>query len=74
MTEEVKNDEVIEETTHDEVVNEEIVEETLDEAEMPKAKGSEKGKDLNQNLLRQQTRQLMLQNQNKLLHRKLKQV
>ena len=33
MTEEVKNDEVIEETTHDEVVNEEIVEETLDEAE-----------------------------------------
>ena len=39
MTEEVKNDEVIEETTHDEVVNEEIVEETLDEAEMPKAKG-----------------------------------
>ena len=34
MTEEVKNDEVIEETTHDEVVNEEIVEETLDEAEM----------------------------------------
>ena len=46
MTEEVKNDEVIEETTHDEVVNEEIVEETLDEAEMPKAKGSaDKGKE-----------------------------
>ena len=45
MTEEVKNDEVIEETTHDEVVNEEIVEETLDEAEMPKAKGMAKGKE-----------------------------
>ena len=45
MTEEVKNDEVIEETTHDEVVNEEIVEETLDEAEMPKAKGADKGKE-----------------------------
>ena len=59
MTEEVKNDEVIEETTHDEVVNEEIVEETLDEAEMPKAKGSaDKVKNLkvlylNLNLLRQ---------------------
>ena len=45
MTEEVKNDEVIEETTHDEVVNEEIVEETLDEAEQPKAKGADKGKE-----------------------------
>ena len=46
MTEEVKNDEVIEETTHDEVVNEEIVEETLDEAEqLSKAKGADKGKE-----------------------------
>ena len=59
MTEEVKNDEVIEETTHDEVVNEEIVEETLDEAEQNlKQKAQTRVKNLkvlypNLNLLRQ---------------------